>query len=279
MKHKIFLAMLLVVLGCLVLSCASKPPCLIAPPQGYLENVEATQKLAANLTKITQMPLDATLESTFKNEIKVSYQTVPNKDIRCQMFFQTITCLSERKDPGAVLLASKLIDSMSQDVCTEEKIESLKIKIQPSSPPSASSTIDQGKIGPFEVSAIINVSADYVNGWKKGVRVDLAAGTWSILPKGGGWSAWPTDGAAKLVGKKTPWTWLVNVTANGNTECYGTCDDYWKFANQKEAENFATQHIPPHSLFLETPTQVYFWIPGPNKDNRKGVILEIRKVH
>jgi hypothetical protein len=126
------------------------------------------------------------------------------------------------------------------------------------------------------VSAKKNVSADFENGWRKGVQVDLPAGNWNILPKGGGWSAWPTDDAAKSGGQKRPWTWLVNITANGNTECYGACDDYWKFANQKDAESFALQ-LEKYSLFLEAPTPVYFWIPDSNEDNRKGVILEIRR--
>jgi len=280
MKRRLLLSMFLVVLVCLAASCASKPPCLIAPPHDYHGNMEAAQKVAADLTKLTKMPLDANLESTFKNEIKVSYQDIPDKDVRCQMFLQAITCLAERKDTGADLLASKLMDCLIQEhVCTGEKVEPLKMKLQRSVLPSGNPELGQGKIGPFEVSASRNVSADPDNGWKKGVKVALPAGTWSIFPMGGGWSAWPTDAAAKLVGVKTPWTWLVNITiANGTTECYVECGDWWKFATQKDAEDFALQQLEPYSLFIETPSEVCFWIPDTNEDNRKGVIIEIRRV-
>lgn len=159
MKNRLYLSMFLGFLICLASSCASKPPCLIAPPHDYHGNKEAAQKVAADLTKLTKMPLDANLESSFKNEIEVSYQDIPDKDVRCQMFLQAIACLSERKDTGADLLASKLMDCLVQEhVCTGDKVEPLKMKLQESALSSGSSEHAPGKIGPLEVSASRNGS-------------------------------------------------------------------------------------------------------------------------
>ena len=278
MKQRLFLPVIFMVFGCLATSCATKPPCLIAPPQNYHGNIEDAKKLAGDLTKITVMPIDVTLESTFKNAIDVSYQAVPDKDVRCQMFLQTIICLSDRKDASADHMVIRLIESMgNQGVCVKEQLEPLKMKFQPAMYTSEKPVLGKEKIGPFEVNAQRNVARNAEEGVKNGLKVDLPAGTWSIIPKGGGWSAWPTVGAAKLVGKKTPWAWLVNITANGTTECYGECDNWWQFSNQKEAESYALQKLAPYSLFLERPTQVYFWLPDSDTDNQKGVILEIRK--
>jgi hypothetical protein len=240
--------------------------------------MEVVQKVAADLTKLTKMPLDAKLESTFKNEIKVSYQDIPNSDVRCQMFLQAITCISERK--GSEAVAKELMNCLVQEhVCSGAQVQPLRMKLENVASATGNLELSQGKIGPFEVSASRNVAADADEGLRNGVKVALQPGTWTVFPMGGGWSAWPSDAAAKLVGQKKPWTWLVNVTvANGTTECYGECGDWWKFATQKDAEDFALHQLDPYSLFIEKPTQVYFWVPDTNKDNRKGVIIEIRRV-
>lgn len=96
------------ILTCILAGCAGgtikTDPCIIAPPKEASLQEEQANKIGADLTAFVKLPIKANMENDFKNKANTTFQTIPDKDVACQMLLQTITCLSQKPDTTAAIL-------------------------------------------------------------------------------------------------------------------------------------------------------------------------------
>jgi hypothetical protein len=103
MNWKVFALIAAALIGIgVLLYVITRPPkeegCAIAPPKDYEGNREVALKVAADLSKLTELPVSGDVQATAKNTAKQTFQLLPDTDVACHMLLQTITCLS--KKPG-----------------------------------------------------------------------------------------------------------------------------------------------------------------------------------
>lgn len=121
------------------------------------------------------------------------------------------------------------------------------------------------------VDAVRHGSPNSRDGWSKGNKVTLPAGSWEVKAVGGGWSAWSSDNAPPDV--KGAWGWFMFVTMDNDTKRFG--ENSWLYKNKKEA-NSAAVDVEPLNFSLDKPTDIYFWIWDKNvEDNRGTMIIDI----
>jgi hypothetical protein len=68
--------------------------CAITPPENTKVNREVALKVAADLTKLTKMPVSGETTVNAKNTAEETFQKIPDADVACHMLLETIACLS-----------------------------------------------------------------------------------------------------------------------------------------------------------------------------------------
>lgn len=109
-NHKLAFALMI---SASLLSCSStKPPidtCQIGPRSAGSTTTDTSQKVAADLQKLTVAPINVTLENKFKREATSAFQKIPENNVVCQMLLQTVACIQRRRDAAANEMADRLI--------------------------------------------------------------------------------------------------------------------------------------------------------------------------
>jgi hypothetical protein len=187
--------------------------CTITPPKDAKVNREVALKVAADLSKLTEMPASGEAQVTAKNTAEQTFQMIPDADVACHMLLQTINCLSAR--PGNEATVQSLVSYLKDgDKCAPQPPpkNAYELRVQ-GQPTVAKSDRFELELGSVEADKELTVPITLVARLPSNPQLKVTHAELPVSAK------WRDSGDTIVASEQTPGVLVLTIPAQApNTE-------------------------------------------------------------